>query len=102
MPDHLHSHPPGLAVSDVRLTDASARDVRRGLVGFVSCILNNAVHLEVTLRRTRAGRPAISFPTRRDAHGREHAVVKLLRKEDRRWIEAEVFRALGIRQEAVP
>ena len=91
-----------LTVSDVRLTDASSRDIRRGLVGYVSCVLNGSVHLEVTLRRTREGRPAISFPTRRDARGREHAVVRLLRKEDRRWIEAEVFRALGIRYEAVP
>ena len=91
-----------LSVTDVRLIDATTRDVRRGLVGYVSCVLNGSVHLELTLRRTRMGRPAISFPTRRDARGREHAVVRLLRKEDRRWIEAEVFRALGIRQEVGP
>jgi len=89
-----------LLVSAVRLTDASPRDVRRGLVGYVTCVLNGSVHLEVTLRRTRKGRPAISFPTRRDAHGREHAIVRLLRLDDRRSIEWQVFLALGISVEA--
>jgi hypothetical protein len=89
-----------LAVSDVRLAEAAREDVRRGLVGYVSCVLNGSVRLEVTLRRTRKGRPAISFPTRRDAHGREHAVVRLLRLDDRRWIEAQIFHALGISVEA--
>jgi len=71
-------------------------------VGYVSCVLNSSVHLEVTLRRTRKGWPAISFPTRRDVHGREHAIVRLLRPDDRRSIEAQIFRALAISAEARP
>jgi hypothetical protein len=78
-----------LAVSDVRLAEAAMEDVRRGLVGYVSCVLNGSVRLEVTLRRTRKGRPAISFPTRRDAHGREHAVVRLLRLSELRTVRNE-------------
>ncbi|MFN0007024.1 MAG: hypothetical protein ACKVXR_03875 [Planctomycetota bacterium] len=92
-----------MVVSDVRLTDAASYDVRRGLIGFVSCVLNDTVRLEgLTLRRTRKGQTAISFPTRRDAHGREHAIVRLLRSDDRRSIEAQIFSALGIEQKAAP
>lgn len=92
-----------LVVSAVHLRDAPPVDVRKGLVGFVSCVLNDSVRVEgLTLRRTRRGRPSISFPLRRDSQGRKHPVVCLLRREDRRAIEDQIFRALGIQQEAAP
>jgi len=60
-------------VTAVRLTRARAAN---GLIGWLGCTVAG-LHLDgLTLRRTRNGRFAISFPCRRDGHGRKHPIVR--------------------------
>jgi len=49
---------------------------KNGLLGYVSCTVANLRIDGLTLRRTRDGRFAISFPCRRDGHGRKHPIVR--------------------------
>ena len=95
--------PDPLLVADVRLVDAEPADMRRGLLGFVSCTLGGQFRLEgLTLRRSREGRLYISFPRPRDARGREHVNVRPLNAASQRDIEAQIFLALGIHLETAP
>lgn len=92
-----------LLVADVRLVDALPADVRRGLLGFVSCTLGGKVWLEgLTLRRSREGRLYVSFPRPRDARGRERSIVRPVDMASQRDIEAQIFLALGIHLEIAP
>ena len=50
----------------------------------------------IALRRTTAGRPALSFPERTDRTGRRHAIVRPIDDEARQRIEHVVFAALGL------
>ena len=60
-------------VTAVRLTRAPAAN---GLIGWLCCTVAG-LHLDgLTLRRTRKGRFAISFPCRRDGSGRKHPIVR--------------------------
>jgi len=92
-------------VSAIRFSAAPARDVRSGLLGWVSFILGD-LHLDgVAVRKTRDGRLVLSFPERRDARGNRHPIVRPLDDAARRQIEAEVFTALQLdldRDEARP
>ena len=56
----------GCAISSVRFAPASDADQRAGLLGFVTCTMGNLVLDGITVRRTRAGQLALSFPERRD------------------------------------
>lgn len=95
--------PEPLRISAVTLIDAKPADVRRGLLGFVSCTLGGRVRLDgLTLRRSREGRLYVSFPRPRDARGRERSTVRPVDVASQREIEAQIFLALGIEQEAAP
>ena len=90
-----------LRVDDVRMVSARQRDRERGLLGWVSCTLNGAVLLSgLALRRTLRGNLALSFPARRDSHGRDHFFIKPLNDVSRREIEHQVFEALGLEEGA--
>lgn len=90
-------------VSDVRLIDASPKQIRTGLLGFLSCTVGGQVRLDgMSLRRSQSGRLYVAFPARRDARGREHPHVRPLNASAHRDIEAQLFRALGIRLESAP
>jgi hypothetical protein len=68
-----------------------------GLLGYVSCTVAG-LHLDgLTLRRTRGGRLAVSFPCRRDRRGRRHPIVRPRGKA----LEAAILAALR-RREAIP
>ncbi len=82
-------------ISRVRLFPGSLRDVQAGLLGYVSLVLDDAIELDgLTLRRTRGGRPALSFPARRDREGREHHYIRPLNGRVRREIERQVLHEL--------
>ena len=82
-----------LLVTEVRLS--RALDQSRGLVGWLSFVLNENLRLDgIALRRTREGDLRLSFPERRDSDGRRHPVVRPLDAEARDEIEAQVFQAL--------
>ena len=80
-------------LTDLRLTAANAADRERGLLYFAE-VTYGALRITFTVRSTRDGRTVISFPTRRDRHGRQHAIVRPIDDAARRAIEAQVFAAL--------
>ncbi len=84
-------------VSKVRFTPASQHQVRSGLVGFVSFLLEGCMRIDgVVLRATAEGRPALTFPARRDGRGRDHPYLRPVDDRTRRAIEAQVFTSLGL------
>ncbi len=88
---------PELRVAQVRFTAASPGDQATGLIGYVSCILGDVLHLDgLVVRRTADGRLALAFPARRDASGRKHFFLRPLNDAARREIEAQIFRALNL------
>jgi hypothetical protein len=92
-----------LLVTDVRLHGAPPADVRRGLLGFVSCTLGGKVRLDgLTLRRSLEGRLYVAFPRPRDARGRGRATVRPIDEFSQREIETQILLSLGIRLEAAP
>jgi len=95
-------HPP-TDIRDVRFVQAAPADVERGLVGFVSFTLGPLRIGGVTVRRLADSRRlALSFPCRRDAHGGRHFVVRPIGDRERRAVEFEVLRALGLTEAAAP
>lgn len=60
-------------VTTVRLVRTRSTN---GLLGFVSCSVAGLCLDGLTLRRTRQGRLAVSFPCRRDRSGRKHPIVR--------------------------
>jgi len=90
--------PADLAITNVRFAEAPDGQQRFGLLGYVRFVLADAVAIDgVALRRTRDDRFVLSFPTRRDARGGQHAVVRPISSAVRAAIENEVFLALGIK-----
>ena len=90
-----------IEVTSVGFTAAPAADEKRGLLGWITCVVNGVLMLDgITLRRTLAGKYTLSFPARRDASGREHPYVRPLGDDVRRDIESQMFQALGIQPKA--
>lgn len=93
----------GLTLTSVGLTTASPTEIRTGLLGWLTVVVNDAILLDgVTLRRTRDGRLALSYPSRTDARGRRHHVVRPIDDAARREIERQVLERLRLAQEATP
>ena len=91
----------GLRITSIAFVNASAEHIRTGLLGWITCVMNDMLMLDgITLRRTQAGRLTLSYPARRDGAGRQHHVVRPIDDDARRDIEEQVFRALGIELEA--
>lgn len=87
-----------ITVTSAGIVNASESDNRRGLVGYVTLSINDALLVDgVTLRRTQAGKYRLSFPERTDGQGRRHPIVRPLTAADREDIETQVFEKLGIR-----
>lgn len=85
--------PPDVRVlSYVRATDAEERS---GLIGYLRVASGSLVIDGVTLRRTAAGRFALSFPERTDRSGRRHAIVRPVDQAAREAIERELLDQLG-------
>ena len=91
-----------MTISDITFSPAPEGLVETGVIGFVSCTVEDALKLDgITLRRTEEGRAVLGFPARRDAVGRQHFFVQPLDDRTRRDLERQVFRALGLEQESV-
>lgn len=89
-----------LSISAVRFTAASARDEASGLIGFISLVVDDTLVLDgLTLRRTRSGRHALSYPERVDRRGDTHPLIRPRDDAARRQIEELVLKALGIWEE---
>ena len=89
-----------LRVTEVCLAPAREEDRRAGLLGYVSATVNGLRVDGLALRLTLDGRHVLSWPARRDRRGRQHAYVLPLCDRERRRIEREILRSLGLRQEA--
>ena len=88
-------------IRDVKFSAASPEDVEAGLLGWISCTLNEAIRLDgLALRRTLKGNLAISFPCRKDASGRQHFYSRPLNQEAREEVEFQILKALGLEAEA--
>lgn len=90
-----------IIISDVRFVAARPEQVERGMLGHIAFVLNDTLRLDgITLRRTREGKPVLSFPCRRDRAGRDHPFVRPLSNDSRAMIEQHVFAELGIGEDA--
>ena len=89
--------------NDIRLRTwvrGSDKDVRSGLLGFVSVFYGDLVLDGITVRRTAEGRLTLSFPQRRDGRGRSHPLFRPIDDAARVRIEKAIFDAATIAQEA--
>jgi hypothetical protein len=76
-----------------------ATDRRRGLIAFITLLVDGRWRIDVTVRRTRAGRHALSFPARRDCDGRSRLVAGPADAATRREVERYVLAELGFSDE---
>lgn len=84
-------------IGGVGFTPASADDVNRGLLGYVTCTFADLLLLDgVTLRVTEAGEHRLSFPCRTDSQGRRHPYFRPHDDRARQIIEKAIFNVLGI------
>ena len=69
----------------------SDRDIRSGLLGYLSIFYGDLALDGLTVRRTANGRLTLSFPERRDARGRRHPYIRPNDDDARQQIERAVF-----------
>lgn len=87
-----------IELSDCAFTPASPDDQKSGLLGWITAKLNGRLVLDgLTLRRTLEGRLCLSFPTRKDRAGREHAYLRPVDNDAREELERQIFQALRTR-----
>ena len=88
-----------LVIDNVQLATAPSEQQREGLLGWISCTLNDGLRLSgLALRRTESGKLTISFPARRDSFGRQHFFIRPLNDPTRREIERQVVEALSLEE----
>lgn len=88
--------PSRLDVTHVSWTAAGVADAQAGLLAFLQVELCGAVVISATLRRTAAGRLALSFPMRTDRRGARHPIIRSTDAQARRELERQVFERLGL------
>ena len=90
-----------LSLSRIRFTAAPPHLADRGLIGFISAVVNDSLELDgLALRRTLGdGRITLSFPARRDRSGQQRAYFRPVGDDVRREIERQILRALGLEEE---
>ena len=88
-------------VTEARLTRAPAIDQAQGLIGYLKVVLSGGLALDgLTLRRTRDGRLTVSFPSRRDAAGRERFFIRPITNQAQLDVEAQILVLLDIEKGA--
>jgi len=91
-----------LIITDVRLNIAPREHVRKGLLGWIACTINDTLRLDgLSLRKTLRGRLTLSFPAKPGLTGAQFFYTRPLDDRTRREIEAQVFAQLGL-TESVP
>jgi hypothetical protein len=88
-------------ITRIRFRPASHRDVLAGLLGWLKFEHGDFLVEGVTVRRTREGKLALSFPRHLDRDGRERYPVRPISDRARRAIEKQVFAELNL-EEAKP
>jgi hypothetical protein len=88
---------PPPTVTEVQFVRASEGDQQRGLLGFVSFLLNDVLLVDgVALRRRRDGALTLSFPEPTDVRGKRHRPIYPIDQEARRVIESRVLAQLAL------
>lgn len=91
-----------IKIDNVRFQAASPTEVKSGLLGWVSCVLNQSLKLnDLAVRRTRSNRLALSFPARTTKTGRQRFYLHPLDDRSRREIERQVFEAIAMKGESL-
>jgi hypothetical protein len=75
----------------VRGTD---EEIRTGLLGYLSVFYGALILDCIVLRKTTAGRFALSFPARTDRWGRRHAYFAPIDDAARQQIERDILKGL--------
>jgi DNA-binding cell septation regulator SpoVG len=89
-------------ITDVHFVAAEPHDVRRGLLGFLSFVLDRCLRLDsITVRRTRSGLIRLSFPVRHDAAGHQHPYIRPINDTARQEIEKAVLRSLPFLEDQI-
>jgi hypothetical protein len=84
-------------IHSITFRAARPEQVRTGLLGWASFVLNEAVLIEgVALRQAMEGRYYLAFPVRRELRGRRLFYVRPLDDHARRDIEHQVLAALNL------
>ena len=89
-----------LSLPSIRFTPSSDGERKAGLLGWVSFEVGGLLLDGVALRRSCEGRPYLSFPSRRDRHGRDHPYIRPARRDVREAIERGVLAALELQEPA--
>jgi hypothetical protein len=90
-------------ISGIVFRPAPRHEVKKGIIGWASFRVNDALEIQgVAVRFTADRRYVLSFPAKRDGHGGRHFYVRPLDDRARRDIEHQVLRALGYSLEAQP
>ncbi len=90
---------PQVKITEVHFVNASNADVERGLLGWTSCVINDALRIDgITVRRTLSGDITVSFPARTDGWGQKHSILRPLNDRVRRELEHQILRALGLEE----
>ena len=76
---------------------ASEEERRTGLEGYISVLVGTLIVDGLVLRRTLAGKFAVSFPAKTDRAGRRHPYVRPVDDAARIAIEAEILDQLNAR-----
>ncbi len=61
-----------IRISEMRFIPAPQAYQSKGLLGWVSCVVDESIGLALGVRRTLDGRTTLSFPARRDGGGEMH------------------------------
>jgi hypothetical protein len=77
-------------------------EVSTGLLGYLSVRYGDLVLDGIVLRRTAAGRLALSFPARTDRTGQKHPFVRPIDAAARQAIEAALLAQLRQQEEIAP
>lgn len=91
-----------VAVSDIRFAAANEILRSKGLLGWVIATYGDLELRCLQIRRTADGRYAVGFPSREDANGVVHPIVKPLDQEARDSIEQQVLGDLRRRGKLPP
>ncbi len=90
-----------ILVTEVTFTAALRKDLKGGLIGWTSFVVNGALKLDsVAVRRTADHRLVLSFPARTDGAGRQRFYFRPLDTRTRKEIERQVCAQLRITEAA--
>ena len=89
------SSPP--RVTEIRFHRAGHRDLRTGLLGFVSFLLDGHVRVDgVTVRETLQGRRVLSFPAKKTPGAADRPYLRPVNNAAREAIEEQILEAIGV------